>query len=125
MNINLQVCALAQATKLKELGITQWGYFSFFYDGRYFISPTVNNEDYGNPLASAFTVTELGVMLNEPTLRTNSEGDLTETNPFASIPEEGLGVYDTEAEARAATLIYFLETGVVTAEDCNDRLIKT
>lgn len=123
MNINLQVCSLKQATRLKELGVTQWGYFSFFYDGRYFITPTVNDGDWGDPLASAFTVAELGVMLNEPTLRTNSEGDLIETNPFASIPEEGEGLYDTEAEARAAALIYFLETGSIELENCNARLI--
>lgn len=124
MNINLQVCSLEQAKRLKELGVYQWGYFSFFDDGRLFISPTVNEHDYGDPIASAFTVAELGVMLNEPTLGTNNEGDLIETNPFASIPEEGEGLYDTEAEARAAALIYFLETGNIELGSCNDRLIS-
>jgi hypothetical protein len=140
MKIENQVCTLEQAKKLNKLGIAQ-GVSVFFHNigegkvqmndhpfGAYF------NAEY---CFSAFSVAELGEML--PTSSDNllmywsayndHQGnwmcDLYNLEKWdgLSMPpavhnEEG----ETEAEARAAMLIWILETGEMSAEEVNSRI---
>lgn len=73
MKLQDQVCTLEQAKKLKELGVSQTGRYSWFgFEDKYWVQTTkpVGDEklSYSADLerykiASAFTVAELGVML--------------------------------------------------------------
>ena len=145
MKIEDQVCSLDQAKKLKELGLSQESIFSWCGDENHIpegsdkpwiwvgrTEPANNMElDYredvpsAKPFAGAFTVAELGVMLENWTNKSpistpagnweiimNSKGDEFQMS----------GTYKTEAEARAAMLIHILESGKITAEQVNSRL---
>jgi hypothetical protein len=137
MNLEKQVCTLEQAKKLKGLGVAHKSQFHHFKEK---ISFTAHGDDYW----PAFSVAELGVMLPHPSSLNemggwlhNSECDTSSTDgmPWYLLWEfdldkenAGFGRHiisgKTEAEARAAMLIYLLENGVITADEVNQRLAQ-
>lgn len=137
MKLSEQVCALEQAKKIYALGVERRSLFYHFH-GR------IEHEAFGSEYYSAFTVAELGVMLPHPSSLNemggwlhNSECDTTSTD---GLPWYLLWEYDldkenagfgrhivsgvTEAEARAAMLIYLLENNHVTPAEINQRLTQ-
>ena|SRR6187402_2783288 len=130
MKTELQVCSLEQAKKLKELGVEQlvslfeWTVYCPDPTGEkyYYIVMDNNHPDAGHAeiIASAFTVAELGIMLP---LYCDSRKDGSWW-----VCDEGLTGNcvefhaDTEAEARAAMLIYILENSLTTSQDINNRI---
>lgn len=151
MTLENQVISLEQSKRLKELGIEQNSYFfwqhypeTIYRKEALRIIPKSNKEgitDRGE-CWSAFTASELGVMLpdNISHHRANKGGTwdghlhrcLIPSHGKEVIGEQGVTVplhydfckhgYDTEAECKAATLIYCLENKLTTPEECNSRL---
>ena len=130
MKLSDQVIPLDQAKRLKELGIEQDSHFYWYKH-----SPTdesitwlASHTDYeGEPIASAFTVAELGVMLPSETL-TIRRGSEDSAYPNWEWEDEGneqaFGLYASEAEARAAMLIHLLENNLITPAEANKRLAE-
>ena len=135
MKIEKQVCSLSQAKKLKELGIEQVGYFSH----QHYPKTSYRNEaqEVVNPLFkegatdagewfSAFTLSELGAMLDSETYtqRTGSEDSKYANWEWINDGNEtGSGLFGYEVFARADMLINCLESGSLSAETCNKRLL--
>lgn len=149
MKLSDQVCTLEQAKKLKELGVEQesiWMYIYYKDDiisssaglHHYLIANEIFADNDGGEfdclIASAFSVAELGVMLPEYIgelrllqwhasdssfgiqYRFNCDNPTTQTIPDHCI------FSDTEAQARAAMLIYLLENNIITPEQVNERV---
>jgi len=131
MELEKQVCSLDLAKKLKELGVKQE---SLFYHWQFVNEDTGRNiyagisewkrerkinGAYWVNIASAFTVAELGEWLPENILDKGTivyykDGEqwYVETNPVSNV-----GLWeDTEANARAITLIYLIENKLVEVE---------
>ena len=134
MKLEHQVCKLEQARRLKELGVVQDSVWMWVYPknekmistekGVYYhlhakdiIADNEGNE-FDHEAASAWGVAELGVVLRGyalPIWWTLWQGWCYKEG---SQPRG----YGTEAEARAAQLIYFLENKLITPESVNERL---
>ena len=142
MKLQDQVCTLEQAKILNDLGIKQ-GVSVFFFDtgskNKILINTGFEKELTGffnfQTCFSAFTVAELGVMLPQ-------DEDENDEGPWYSLPDKGVDiigfsvkkyldshyegpceiVYKTEAQARAAMLIYLLEADIITVKEVNERL---
>ena len=127
MKLQDQVCTLEQAKKLKQLGlssqsIAQWRDFDDLKDSR--VKPEVKTEILRPSDSSvmqvypAYTVAELGEPLH-------AFGDYwsimqnLKSKQYIFRLSFGLNVYQgsrkTEAEARAAVLIYLLENNLINA----------
>lgn len=141
MKLEDQVCTLEQSKKLKELGITQYSLFYHIdnlvkeigYEGiklRHSINPLNKGMPVDGGVVryySAFTVAELGVMLptGYDTMRITSDKSLKsfEWNGYDLEGEvfsfEG---FDTEAQCRAAMVIYLIESNNITPFEVNNRL---
>jgi hypothetical protein len=150
MKLKDQAVTILYAKRLKELGMSQDSLFSWFGDEEFRLrdngssaeysqwlwlaeTKPVNNQDADwradvsctNPIAAAFTVAELGVMLppGYDTMYCTNDGwrgfDLDGQDMCDSK------TFDTEAEARAAMLIYLLETNIITPAEVNVRLKAT
>jgi len=138
MKLENQVCDLDQAKKLKELGLLQnYGYLQWVdggqqgvrlcdFDGRIVIdeAPFAFLPEYVE-CYTAFTVAELGQMLPDwsNSYRTNP-GEFTHRY-ICEGPKDRERQGDTEAEARAAMLIYLLENNHLTPEEANQRLAQS
>jgi len=140
MKIEAQVCTFEQSKKLKELGINNKSTFNywdfnnvsdkFFHSGRQHLvygehcpaSGSINNE-LKECWFPAFTVAELGVMLPNgyDTMQNSVDGWRGYNDDNSDCPPDNEG-FATEAEARAAMLIYLLENNLTTAEEVNQRL---
>jgi hypothetical protein len=150
MQLEHQVCTLEQSKKLKELGLFQdSALFSWCGNESHaannkpwvWISQTipVNNQmeemrqdiPSAKPFAAAFTVGELGRMLTFPdkyyktspiklSFKTPADKWSLDLNVETENEEEIL--FEHEAHARAALLIYFIENDIHTAEYFNTRL---
>lgn len=150
MNIENQVCTKEQAERLAALGITQESYFYHYQQilngvttfeiytaghfdfGLWSVNESVERAISGeskNKIYSAFTVAELGVML--PEFYCSYRYFNNENGPFwkcyndgnSEYPEDdGVELCPTEAQARAAMLIYLLEYDHITASEVNNRL---
>lgn len=122
MKIEDQVCTLDQAKRLNDLGVVQ-GASAFYHNtnsgeiehNSHHKTGTFYHAKY---CFSAFTVAELGVMLKGRTMPI--WWDLWEGFCYkeGSQPRG----YGTEAQARAAMLLYLLENKCITAEEVNKRL---
>ena len=129
MKIENQVCTLKQANRLKELGVTQDSILYYYpscgellLKGRLVTKTGTQYKKVlvGKDLAScsAFTVAELGEMLadNAQIPAKSHDGD------YWYIYLDKYEQFKTEAQTRAALLIYFLEKGGITATEVNQRL---
>ena len=122
MKIEDQICTLLQAKRLNELGVIQ-GKSVFYYDTSPAVKISYNRSTqnpgyfYSNSCFSAFTVSELSVMLLE----------YAETY-FSKNGTWQIGDADwnftTQAKASADRLIYLLENDILTVEEVNNRLTK-
>jgi hypothetical protein len=115
MTLPDQLSPLSASKRLKELGVVQdKAHYYYQWDELY----PAHLIDFGNPHIAAFTVAELGVMLEE-----HSEGIWRgEVNYFFAPNMDDIREFETEASARSAYLIHLLETGVLTVEEVNKRL---
>lgn len=137
MRLHDQCITFDQAKRLYELGVKQNSLFSWWVEKTPNKPPVLsNNARYYCPSCcsevyslggeyAAFTVAELGQMLNSETF-THREG--TELSQYANWSwcyegiRQAFGPYATEAEARAEMLIHCLEYNYSTVEDVNKRL---
>lgn len=119
--IENQVCTLEQAKRLKELGITQDSTYFINSKGQPIEAWIVEGDE--DQFHAAFTVAELGVMLDYCSVtRSEMPGHKGEFC-FPGGPVKGECLYfPTEAQARAQRLINALEKGRTTAEEVNNRL---
>ena len=145
MKIENQVVTIEQAKKLKELGVTQDTLYAFYHHweiNKMVYSLMLKDSDSINESFAAPTVAELGVMLphfdNLSQMGgfvhlTEFDPSVQDGNPWYCVWEydkdkenAGFGreIIDgeTEAQARAAMLIYCLERQLTTAEEVNQRL---
>jgi len=125
MNASQQVCTREQGERLKELGVTALSLFAYQREGGIVISHYAPEpfEWLSNP--PAFTVAELGQMLNseEYTIRRGSElSEYANWEWCNDDNEAAYGLFASEAEARADRLIVLLESSVVTIEQVNARI---
>lgn len=119
MKLEDQICTLDQARRLHELGIKGPSLYSLWFPQETF---------------SAFTVAELGVMLSEVPGHYAFTVCIEPTKWVCRCQEKSeppgtdrLKWFDyqhTEAQARAALLIYLLENKIITAEEANQRLVQ-
>lgn len=128
MRLENQVCTLEQAKKLKALGIEQKATF-YYYNNELNLLRTYSDHGYlvVNSVA-AFTVAELGLILPDQFSSwkyQSSDGErwdcAAEENRYYSHLIE---YCKTEAEARAAMLIYLLENDHITSETVNSLLLQ-
>lgn len=127
MKIELQVCTLEQAKRLKELGVKQESLFvhqSYSYN-----KIKLTDWDNRNNLLgfySAFTVAELGEMLPPWQFAYKQSTGHYAAYKFHENEFVCQGVipttYETEAECKAAMLIHLLENSLITAEEVNRNL---
>lgn len=142
MKLQNQVCSVEQAKRLKELGVNEKTFFSWELnyepEPRLVVSVDWNEINH----LSAYTVAEFGIMLPHPDNLTvlggfvyMSQCDISSND---GMPWYCIWEYDTdkeergmrreiisgktEAEARAAMLIYLLEYNIITAEEVNEHL---
>lgn len=138
MKIENQVCALEQAKRLKELGVSQDSYFHYG-DHLEGIAETWMHEGNEDTFYSAYTVAELGVMLPATIegyqLRqwtipyTIGLGNISYGMQYRLVPNKIIEVIpqqpvygQTEAEARAKLLIAIIEGEKAKVEEVNQRL---
>jgi len=120
MKLEQQVVSLELSKRLKELGVKQESLF--WWEGEEIYSSLESCQDcmstcsQPNSGVSAFTVAELGEMLNEEITC------ISFTSTFGEwiAAEYSSGCYyndqeaDTEADARAKLLIFYIEEGIIT-----------
>lgn len=153
MELSKQVCSLEQSKRLKELGVSCKTLF-YWSDCSKPREPEIFELTYQSYTSKcgwkeevnyypAFTVAELGVMLPQNfedgsfiTMRVNEEWiDLNNEREYMrgrwiihpindDSVSDNIPDYTTEAEARAAMLIYLLENNLTTAQEVNERLTQ-
>jgi hypothetical protein len=125
MKIENQVCTLEQAKKLKELGVTAEPLFWYVID----IDPItpldiIQKWQHSNfdqcEKYSAFTVAELGVMIDWN--HVSQSGPYKEDQHFYCFTHLQDYSDKNEAIVRADMLIYLLENHLTTPEEVNQRL---
>lgn len=132
MKLLYQCCTLEQAKRLRELGVIQK---SLFYWHNYFKVPVFGEAhapDAGTSVcndkqntASAYTVAELGLLLPDDTRSYRLEKSWQIYYPGENAMDLFLSEdCDTEAQIRAAHLIWLLETNAITADEVNKRLAQ-
>lgn len=150
MKIEDQICTAEQAKKLKELGIDQKSsYFKFLYGfwgkslkQRTWTPITIDNKTFVAPsrILAAFTVAELGIMLPGQITTTVLDApglildlhfgiDGCSYKGYSALTSyifwgeyEGKIKFPTEAQGRAAMLIWVLENKLVTVGGINENL---
>lgn len=132
MQVEKQCCNLQQAKRLNDLGVCQ-GYSIFFYnasDDKSVAKLIMNSHpkdgydaDMSNTCYSAFTDSELGVML--PLGYYTSTRDFNH-NDWMGYDHDGdyiIGPFKTEVECRAEMLIQLIENKLITVQEINTRLM--
>ncbi len=142
MKLEDQVCTPEQGEKFKKIGINQDSLFYWTHSEKWGIMYHTSIDVFGNP-TSVFTVSELGIMLPD----VDHNEFVWASFPDAGIDEEGIDIdppafsvfkgpsvkhleeepfdnkiYPTEAQARAAFLIYCIENKKITVDEINHRL---
>src|ERR1700741_4785464 len=140
MKLEDQVITLKQAKLFREIGITQ---DSLWYHG-YYINPTTigtgkdiyhksmykeileNNEgdNFDISLASAFTVAELGVMLDGSAVTEMNISGKWQAYPPRYIYTDNQPMNfrcDTEAECRAMALLFLIDRKILSVDKINER----
>jgi hypothetical protein len=122
MNLEEQVCLKSQGIKLQQLGIffkSKLAWWNFPLDA---VVVAEIDSDSIYDYYPAFSVAELGKMLNVTIQGVlPDEYNTNEVNFWFEINEK---YYTTEAQLRAAFLIYIIESGLLSSGLCNKRLIK-
>lgn len=133
MKLEQQVCSLELSKSLKELGVKQESAFvwrHWRYNGQVVLDERrPEYKDYAphrrmlpqtSDIAAAFTVAELGEMLQEGMTDCHKTGfgrwrcAFMPSVTLDGTDEEVAAVGDTEADARAKMLIYLLENKLIT-----------
>lgn len=151
MELKKQCISLNQSKRLKELGIEQNSIFMWVHSKtpnivssnngiHLFVSAKdiIDDNDgdkFDSEMCSAFLVSEIGAMLPPEMIKIEGKNrficsykGVTGEVYFCDYSNGRDGKYfhlhqgDTEAEARAAMLIYLLENNIITPADCNKRL---
>ena len=124
MTLESQVCSLELAKRLKELGVKQESvhYWCDPSDGNKRGIGFIRDNHVGYKVyCSAFTVAELGEMLpigaesykTDPRLAVHKNGKW-QTNVYVNTLVNRVREFaDTEADARAKTLVYLLENKLI------------
>lgn len=138
MQLYKQVCTLAQSARLVELGVNIVPFLWWVQERAYPDNCNVLTAEHKPKgididafiILPAYTVAELGEMLPESFSKETAEPlsfykvekcfgeDKTLWFPNETIAILNYG-YATEAEARAAMLIYLLEQGIIKPEEVN------
>lgn|SRR5574341_172240 len=129
MKLEDQSASLESAKRLKELGVKQSSLFYHIVNSiseiRYEGCKMREDPIDGGVIRyySAFTVAELGVLLpaGYDTMYTTGEGWRCYDHDGNDFQVEA---FKTEAECRAEMLIHLLQRNIITAEECNKRLIE-
>lgn len=123
MELYKQVCDLGQARRLYQLGITAKACLVFKFDEECTVVINDNDKYPENP--QAFSVAELGAMfpINSIISYPTEKGYVCD-NVVTLLPTAPRITRKTEAKARAAMLIYWLENNLTNAEEVNLRLNK-
>lgn len=133
MKIENQVATLDQSIRLEQLGVKQEGYFVIGGNKKTIVESWCLDLDEDR-FYSCFTVAELGKLLGEYVECVNlvPAGLWRAAHEHATIDKRernyGTGTtlyetsHDNEASARAALLIYLLESNLITVQEINDRL---
>jgi hypothetical protein len=123
MDLKNQVCSLELAKKLKELRVKQESLFYWSeYQTRRMKAPkwAIMYEEHGTDWYSAFTVAELGEML-PPGYHSVKVSAGKEFMVFFYEAEHSYMDYaqteNTEADARAAMLVYLIENNLINPKD--------
>lgn len=129
MKLESQVVSLEFAKRLKQLGVKQESYFAWYHDREHFadnqlvyardlrVERNVGESDLTYPtefLAPAFTVAELGEALKRHEMECIWFEDKEQWGCFQTCDGHDPHYADTEADARAALLIYLLENKLIT-----------
>lgn len=120
MKLHEQVCTIDQSKRLKELGVKQDSIFNWYKanNGYELYFGDVEDVSKFTTTFSAFTVAELGEMLPVNAISWKYDKDGVKLyRCVASDNTYSSGYFDTEAEARAAMLIYLLENGLLKNTD--------
>jgi len=121
MKLQHQVCTSEQAFKLKELGITQKGanfaWQTFPAGAAFHFQYPIIYADKAHEYAAAFTLAELGIMLN---CDTSGSPKPWSDDQYNSV--EQFNYYKTEASLRAAVLLFSIEHGFISINEINERL---
>ena len=133
MKIEDQVCTLEQAKKLKELRILQQSAFKYVGELADILDlvTTSGYEWEYHPghgdrqiQLSAFTVAELGIMLNAKSNETKNCHYHNPSKMYSHLRAFNPSLFRTEAESRADYLIFLLENKVMTAHEVNKQLTE-
>jgi hypothetical protein len=133
MNLESQVCTLEQAIRLRMLGVAQESVFYTDRNSNIYIEynyPTLlcleslkRHDGTTVETFSRFTSAELGSMLPHTSqLRTWINADGKSVCAWSAMMK---CTHPTEAQARAAMVIYLLENSNLNVEDFNSRLQTT
>lgn len=122
MNTENQVTSLELSKRLRDLGVPQmsiicWAKRFQEYGGNWVLSgPLIHYKDVTQTI-SAFTVSELGQFLfNKAYTQAayeNGKWQFACREVFMSADQDTVFYADTEADARAKMLIYFIEKGII------------
>lgn len=116
MKLEDQVCSLELAQKLRDLGVEQYGLWTWCcIDGAWSVEWSQSNEPIkASNIATAFTVAELGEMLPDKYAvpRKGYEPD-ADAYLWGISLEAAIITAFTEADARAKMLIYLIENKLV------------
>lgn len=121
MKLESQVASLQLSKKLKELGVVQES--AFYWEINLRNDWTLYFE-YGEPRmnanASAFTASELGVMLPDGigSFKTSTKG-YSCRGSIGYASGFGFQKADTEANARAKMLVYLLDQKIIPVDEVN------
>ena len=142
MKLSDKVCSYEQAKRLYELGVrckSQWSVSMYDNDNISTVTATpicdekilnFQKKAFGLEYYSAYDTAELGVILGDRNNPYNLEYTECSCDKYEFIyykrNEYGERIifadtYPTEAQARAAMLIYLLESDIVTPEEINKR----
>lgn len=120
MKLEDQVVSLDLAKKLKELGVRQESVYAFHdveKEDATLVQIGNNSQKWSNQFVAAFTVAELGGMLPSGTKSWKKARWYCHLQYIESPPVNKdfarTEVADTEANARAAILVYLIEQGIV------------
>lgn len=152
MKLENQVCTFEQAKKLKELGVSsrskfvialqedgETGTYCFVINNGIPVSVYDGTNKSLYKTIPVYTVAELGAMLPDTYNRIFNGASMAQITSCRHFSEKTYCLFveelvntdetflidvrkDTEAEARAAMLIYLLEKNITTVEEVNNRL---